>query len=130
MTSEAPFVKRSPLPHFVWEQEGKSRQRLSWQSSLRWPLAIVYEGLDPQKTYTLRLNGVGEVRPRIDGQAVPPLQAVSGSRTLGEFKEYAVPREALADKRVVVTFDPIDEEHLNWRQQSRLSEAWLIANRH
>ena len=45
------------------------------------------------------------------------------------FKEYAVPREALADGRLVVTFDPIDEANLNWRQQSRLSEAWLIAAR-
>lgn len=130
VTSGEPFVRGSPLPHFVWEQEGRSRKRLSWQSSLRWPLAIVYERLDAQGTYTLRLNGVGEARPRIDGQAVQPMQAMSSSRTLGEFKEYAVPREALADGRVVVTFDPLDEEHLNWRQQSRLSEAWLIANRH
>jgi hypothetical protein len=28
---------------------------------------------------------------------------------------------------VVITFDPVDERQLNWRQQSRLVEAWLIA---
>jgi len=55
------------------------------------------------------------------------VNATSTSRTLGELKEYAVPREALTDGRVVVTFDPIDESYLNWRQRSRLSEAWLIA---
>ena len=44
-------------------------------------------------------------------------------------KEYRRPRAALADGRLVVTFDPIDERQLNWRQYSRLSEAWLIANR-
>jgi hypothetical protein len=115
---------RGPLPNVLWEQDGKSRKRLSWQSSLRWPVAIIYEALDTEGTYTLRLNGVGEARPRIDGQSVPP---TSATRTLGEFKEYAVPREALSDGRVVVTFDPIDESHLNWRQYSRLSEAWLIA---
>jgi hypothetical protein len=124
VTSEEPSVRAGPLPHFVWEQEGKSRQRLTWQSSLRWPIAIVYERLDPSRSYTLRLNGVGEARPKIDGQ---PVQPAAYSRTLGELKEYAVPPGALADGRVVVTFEPIDERHLNWRQHSRLSEAWLIA---
>ncbi len=111
-------------PHFIWEQDGKSRKRLSWQSSLRWPSAIVYERLDSQRSYILRLNGVGDVRPRLDGTAV---EARTYSRALGEPKEYVVPPGALADGRLIVTFDPIDESNLNWRQHSRLSEAWLIA---
>jgi hypothetical protein len=126
VTSEEPFVRGGPLPHFVWEQDGMSRKRLSWQSSLRWPVAIVYERLDPHASYTLRLNGEGDVRPRIDGQTV---QAANYSRALGAFKEYVVPPDALVDGRLVVTFDPIDERHLNWRQHSRLSEAWLIARK-
>jgi hypothetical protein len=123
VTSDDPFVRGGPAPHFSWEQEGKSRKRLSWQSSLRWPLAIVYERLDSQASYTLRLNGVGDAKPRIDGELV---QAKSYGRTLGELKEYDVPATALEDGRLVVTFDAIDERHLNWRQHSRLSEAWLI----
>ena len=123
VTSDDPFVRGGPTPHFSWEQEGKSRKRLSWQSSLRWPLAIVYERLDPKASYTLQLNGVGDAKPRIDGAAVEP---TSYGRALGELKEYDVPRTALTDGRLVVTFDPIDERHLNWRQYSRLSEAWLI----
>jgi hypothetical protein len=122
-TSADPFVRAGATPHFSWEQEGKSRKRLSWQSSLRWPLAIVYERLDPQASYTLKLNGIGDVKPRIDGEAVEPSRY---SRLLGELKEYVVPRSALADGRLVVTFDPIDERNVNWRQYSRLSEAWLI----
>ena len=123
VTSDDPFVRGGPTPHFSWEQEGKSRKRLSWQSSLRWPLAIVYERLDPQASYTLRLNGVGDAKPRIDGEIVQPK---GYGRTLGELKEYDVPVTALSDGRLVVTFDAIDERHLNWRQHSRLSEAWLI----
>ena len=123
VTSDDPFVRGGPTPHFSWEQEGKSRKRLSWQSSLRWPLAIVYERLDPQASYTLRLNGVGDAKPRIDGEIVQPK---GYGRTLGELKEYDVPATALSDGRLVVTFDAIDERHLNWRQHSRLSEAWLI----
>lgn len=126
-TSDDPFVRAGPQPHFVWEQEGKSRARLSWQSSLRWPLAIVYDQLDPASTYLLRLNGNGDVRPRIDGQAVTP---AAYSRVMGELKEYRVPADALKDGRVVITFDPVDERQLNWRQQSRLVEVWLIATPH
>jgi hypothetical protein len=124
-TSGFPFVRAGPQPHFVWEQEGKSRARLSWQSSLRWPLAIVYDQIESSRSYVLRLNGNGDVRPRIDGQPVAP--AVY-SRILGEPTEYRVPADALKDGRVVITFDPVDERQLNWRQQSRLVEAWLIAN--
>ncbi len=123
ITSDDPFVRGGATPHFSWEQEGKSRKRLSWQSSLRWPLAIVYERLDPQASYTLRLNGVGDAKPRIDGQAMEPK---TYGRALGELKEYEVPPAALSDGRVVVTFDPIDERQVNWRQYSRLSEAWLV----
>jgi len=123
VTSGEPPVRGGPMPHFVWEREGQSRQRLTWQSSLRWPVAIVYERLDPKASYTLRLNGPGDAKPKIDGQAVPP--SVYG-RTLGELKEYPVSAAASADGRLVVTFEPIDESHLNWRQHSRLSEAWLI----
>jgi hypothetical protein len=124
-TSDEPFVRAGPMPEFLWELDGKSRKRLSWQSSLRWPVAIVYERLNPEGSYTLRLNGTGDVKPKIDGQTVPPL---AYSRTLGEPKEYAVPHDALADGRLVVTFDPIDERQVNWRQYSRLAEAWLILN--
>jgi hypothetical protein len=96
---------------------------LTWQSSLRWPVAIVYERLDPKASYTLRLNGPGDAKPKVDGELV---MAAVPSRTLGELKEYPVPAAALADGRLVVTFEPIDESHLNWRQYSRVSEGWLI----
>lgn len=125
-SSEEPAVTGGPLPHFIWEREGKSRQRLTWQSSLRWPVAIVYERLDQQASYTLRLNGVGDAKPRIDGEPGVPS---AYSKVLGELKEYPVPPSAIADGRLVITFDPIDEQHLNWRQHSRLSEAWLVRGR-
>ena len=42
-------------------------------------------------------------------------------------KDFAVPRQRVKDGSVVVTFEPIDESHVNWRQYSRLVEAWLVA---
>jgi hypothetical protein len=46
---------------------------------------------------------------------------------MGEFKEFPVPAEQVKDRRLVLTWDiPADEEHLNWRQRSRLAEVWLL----
>ncbi len=117
------FIDAGPIPHFVWEDQGKSRKRLSWQTSLRWPLALVYDQIDPAASYVVRLNGPGDIKLKIDDE---PIEPVRYSKTLGELKEYRVPAAALADRKVVLTFDPIDESHLNWRQHSRLSEVWLI----
>jgi hypothetical protein len=45
---------------------------------------------------------------------------------MGEFKEFPVSKEHLADRKLVLTWDRPDESHLNWRQRSRLSEVWLL----
>ena len=104
------FIDAGPIPHFVWEDQGKSRKRLSWQTSLRWPLALVYDQIDPAASYVVRLNGPGEIKLKIDDEPVEPIKY---SKNLGELKEYRVPAAALADRKVVLTFDPIDESHLS-----------------
>jgi len=45
---------------------------------------------------------------------------------VGEFREFRVPVEALQDGVLLLTFDVPAEPHLNWRQQSRLTELWLL----
>jgi hypothetical protein len=38
-----------------------------------------------------------------------------------------VPTELLKEGRLTLKFDPLPEEQsLNWRQQSRVSEVWLL----
>lgn len=118
-----PELEDGPSPHFTWEQEGRSRKRLSWQVSLRWPIALVYEQIDPSARYLVRLNGNGDVRLRINGV---PVQPSHPSTTLGEPKDFDVPPEAIKSRRIVLTFDDIDESDRNWRQHSRVHEAWLI----
>ena len=45
---------------------------------------------------------------------------------MSEFKEFAVPTDALREGKLTLTFDRPNEPHLNWREQSRLSEIWLL----
>jgi hypothetical protein len=122
-----PLRPEDPMPHFTWEG-GPSRTRLSWLTSMRWPRGIVYRHLDPDATYLVRLNVIrpeapGDVRLRIDGQAVGPSRT---ARERGDLVEFAVPAALVNDGVITLTFDDIDESGVNWRLYSRLVEAWVI----
>lgn len=120
---QEPESFRAPEPTFWWWDSGRSRARLSWQTTM-WPARMVYEGLDPQATYFVRTGGYGQSLLSIDGQRATP--TIDGKQ-MGEFKEFPVPPEALKDGRLVLTWTiPTDESHLNWRQHSRLAEVWLL----
>lgn len=103
--------------------EGKSRLRLSSLSHMDWPKGLVYDGLDTGRNYVLRLTGRGDALPRADGQ---PLQPSKYSKEIGEFKEFSIPKQLVADGALRVTFDPPKEPGINWRYSSMLTEAWLI----
>lgn len=110
-------------PMFWWLDQGRSRLRLSWQSTM-WPRQMVYEALDPKARYIVRSTGQGQCLLSIDGKRIQP--RLDGKQ-LGDFKEFPVPAEAIKDRRLVLTFEiPKDEGHLNWRQRSRLAEVWLL----
>jgi hypothetical protein len=114
-------------PTFWWWDEGMSRARLSWQVTM-WPERMVYGGLDPKGTYVVRSTGYKQALLRINGERIQPM--VDGQE-MGAFKEFPVPPELLKGGRLILTWDPpAGEENLNWRDQSRLAEVWLIKKDH
>jgi hypothetical protein len=120
-----PRLERNPTPGFWWWDSGLSRRRLSWQTSMDWPLGLAYHALDPQATYRVRVTGFGNIRPRANGSPLTPTR--DAKQEIGEFKEFPVPANLIKDGNLKLTFDlPTDEAHLNWRQQSRVSEVWLL----
>jgi len=119
-----PGEEAHPEPTLWWWDNGKSRERLSWQCSMGWPQAVVYDGLDDGAAYTVRTTGIGQSTLRIDGKRAKP---TLDGKEIGEFKEYPVPKEFLKDRKLTLTWDfPLNEAGLNWRQQSRVSEVWLL----
>ncbi|MCL5280085.1 MAG: hypothetical protein M1376_09280 [Planctomycetes bacterium] len=116
-------MSHDPEPTHWWWDDGFSRKRLSWQVSMDWPIAVTYERIDPNADYVIRSTGYGEALTRINGQRVTPTLYSKG---IGEIKEFPVPREAVQSGQIVVTWDQPEESHLNWRQQSRISEIWLL----
>lgn len=134
--AQSPHVKRSdfvytepgeeanPEPILWWWDQGQSRARLSWQVSMNFPEAVIYEGLDPEGTYTVRCGGYGKFFLSIDGEALPRSDK---TYQMGQVQSFLVPAKHLQDRTIKLTWDrPTDEGHLNWRQHSRLAEVWLI----
>ena len=90
-----------------------------------WPLGLAYHHLDAAATYRVRLTGFGQARLRANGHLLTPTQ--DARYEIGEFKEFPLPSGLVKDGKLVLTFDPLPEEaQINWRQQSRVSEVWLL----
>jgi len=118
-----PLLIRNPSPGYWWWDNGFSRKRLSWQVSMDWPIAVRYEHIDPNAEYVVRITGYGDALMRINQERV---EATTYGRGIGEIKEFPVPRKAAQSGQIVVTWDRPDEAHLNWREQSRITEIWLL----
>ncbi len=108
---------------FAWWDEGHSRARLSWQVT-SWPReGLKYEHLDSEASYVVRFSGFGDLKVTADDQE---LTATRYGKENGEIKEYPVPKELTADGELLVMPSAERLPGVNWRQQPRLAEAWLI----
>ena len=118
-----PILRENYNPGYDFTDNGFSRKRLSWLTYMRWPIAMKYTNIDPNATYTVKINGMGECLLKINGQRVAPSHY---GRGYGEIKEFPVPQEMVKTGKLVLTWDDINEDFLNWRRQSRVTEVWLI----
>lgn len=118
-----PLSRKEDVPNFDWWNNGFSRQRHSWMSSLRWPVGVEYNGLDSNANYLVRITGYGECLLKINGH---PVAHTLYGKGVGEIKEFPIPHELIKGGKVSVGFEDINEDSINWRQQSRVTEIWLI----
>lgn len=122
--SQSPRVKTvvGDACDVAWWDNGKSRKRLSTQLFQNFP-RLVYEDLNPKARYIIRIAGYGEALLRVDGERVSP---TIYNKELEEFKEFPIDRRFFQDGKLEVSFDEPEESHLNWRQQSKVCDIWLI----
>ena len=107
---------------YAWWDSGMSRKRLSTQLFQNFP-KLEYSDLDPDGRYIIRIAGYGDALLRVDGERIEPVLYNKG---LEEFKEFLINRKYVSDGKLVVTFDQPEESHLNWRQQSKVCDIWLL----
>jgi len=107
---------------YLWENDGFSRKRLSTQLFQFSPI-LQYDELDPNADYLIRVTGYGEALLRANGERLIPGRYDKGFE---QFKEFRLPNDLIKDGRLKITFDKPDEEHLNWRKQSRVTDVWIL----
>lgn len=107
---------------YLWENDGRSRKRLSTQLFQFTP-TLEYDQLDPEAEYLIRVSGYGEALLRANGQRLKPTKYEKGYE---EFKEFPLPKDLIEDGKLKISFDKPNEEHLNWRKQSRVTDVWLL----
>ncbi|MBW6480964.1 MAG: hypothetical protein K0B37_16150, partial [Bacteroidales bacterium] len=124
--SQSPHVQTQTRKSYgyAWWDQGMSRKRLSTQLNQNQP-ELIYEGLDPEATYTIRIAGEGEALLRVDGERVEPLVY---PKNLETFKEFHITQKYVSDSKITVSFDVPEESHLNWRHKSKICDIWLIKN--
>lgn len=118
-----PVPLRDKNPDFMWWDNGFHAYRQSWVSKMDWPLAVRYMGLDAEASYTVEVTGLGQCLLFANGQRIV------GTRErieMGERNTFEIPQALTAGRELVLTFKTPHEPGINWRQQSRLSEIWLI----
>ncbi len=118
-----PLMLTDSNPGHWWWNNGFSRERLSWQVTMDWPKAVRYVNLDPKVNYVVRMTGYGEALTKMNGKRVEPSVYNKG---LGEIKEFPVPQAVIDNGVLEITWDVPDEHQMNWRQQSRIAEIWLL----
>ena len=107
---------------YLWENDGWSRKRLSTQLFQFQP-ELQYNELDPNSDYLIRVSGYGEALLRANGERLTPTKYEKGFE---QFKEFPLSKNLIKDGKLKITFDKPDEEHLNWRQQSRVTDVWVL----
>ncbi|GEO20651.1 hypothetical protein CQA01_11850 [Cyclobacterium qasimii] len=107
---------------FLWENDGLSKKRLSTQL-FQFSPTLEYSGLDATSDYLIRVSGYGEALLRANGQRLQPTKY---EKNFEEFKEFPLSKDLITDGKLKISFDKPDEEHLNWRKQSRVTDVWVI----
>jgi hypothetical protein len=107
---------------YLWENNGFSRKRLTTQLFQFSPV-LEYDELDANTNYLIRVTGYGEALLRANGEL---LKATKYEKGFEQFKEFPLPKELIKEGKLKITFDKPDEEHLNWRKQSRVTDVWIL----
>ena len=115
-----------PMPTQRWMGEKRNGLRQSWHLYLNSvPSGITYNDLDTSGEYIVKLFSQRESPLVIDGVKAKLLKT---GETFDKVTEhiFEVPAEASQDGRIVLTWEALDETHLNWRHQHYVTDIWVM----
>ena len=115
-----------PVPTQRWMGEQRNGLRQSWHLYMDTFLSgIVYNDLDTSGGYIVKLFAQRESPLVIDGVKAKLLKK---GETFDQVTEqiFDVPAEACKDGRITLTWEPLDEKHLNWRNRHYVTDIWIM----
>ena len=118
--------ERFATPTQRWLEVKRNGLRQAWHVYLnRIPDGIVYNDLDASAEYIVKLLAHKDSPLVIDGT---PAKLLSKGETFDKVTEqtFEVPSEASKDGRIKITWQELDERHLNWRDWHYVSEIWVM----
>lgn len=87
--------------------------------------SLKYDALNPQGRYTIKLFAQRESPLMIDGVLAKRIRKGETFEQVTE-QEFEVPVEALQDGKIELTWAPLDQRHLNWRQHHYVTDLWVL----
>lgn len=115
-----------PSPTQRWMREVKTVNRQAWHTYMDvFPSGITYNDLDTEAKYIVRLFAQGNSPLEIDGVKA---KLIRKGETYDKVTEhiFEVPLEATKDGRIKLTWESLDERHLNWRERHYVTDIWVM----
>ena len=115
-----------PIPTQRWMRETKSINRQAWHSYLdSFPSGITYNDLDTETPYIVKLYSQRSSPLVIDGLKATLIKT---GETFDKVTEqiFEVPVEASRDGTIKLTWEALDEKHLNWRDRHYVTDIWVM----
>ncbi len=115
-----------PMPTQRWMSEKRNGLRQAWHLYMdSVPPGIIYNDLDSSGQYIVKLFSQRESPLVIDGVKA---QQIETGETYDRVTEriFEVPTEASKDGRITLTWEPLDEKHLNWRDRHYVTDIWVM----
>ena len=115
-----------PVPTQRNMGEGRRPLRMAWhvyQDEI--PEGLAYDNLEPNRDYIVRLYSQRESPLMIDDK---PARLIRKGESFDQvtLQEFEVPKEALKDGKITLTWAALDERHLNWRNRHYVTDIWVM----
>jgi hypothetical protein len=118
--------QKLPTPTQRWLAERRNGIRQAWHIYLdSVPSGITYNDLDTSAPYIVKLFSQRDSPLVIDGVKA---KLLSVGETYDKVTEqiFEVPREASKDGHITLTWEELDEKHLNWRFRHYVTDIWVM----
>lgn len=119
-----------PTPTQRWMRETKNELRQAWHIYMdSIPNGITYNDLDSSANYEVKLFAQRSSPLMIDGVKA---RLVRTGETYDKVTEqvFEVPKDALKDGRITLTWEVLDERSLNWRDRHYVTDIWVMKSAH